>query len=78
MEKKQFAGSPNLHGLNSRERRQKVIEHMRESHKIQVETTKPILDVLTPDQRAKFDNLQGRKIEVRWSDDELIPQDAEF
>ena len=77
MEKKQFAGSPNLHGLNSRERRQKVIEHMRESHKIQVETTKPILDVLTPDQRAKFDNLQGRKIEVRWSDDELIPQDAE-
>ncbi len=78
MEKRQFAEQPDLHGLNPRERRRKLIESMRESHKIQVEATKPILDVLTPEQRAKFDKLQGRKIEVKLSDDELIPEDAEF
>ena len=79
MEKRQFAERPpDLHGLSSTERHQKLIESMRESHKIQVEATKPILDVLTPEQRAKFDKLQGRKIEVKLSDDELIPEDAEF
>jgi hypothetical protein len=78
MEKKQLAEQPSLHDLNPGERRQKLIEFMKESHKIQVEATKPILNVLTPEQRAKFDKLQGRKIEVRWSDDELIPKGAEF
>ena len=51
---------------------------MKESDKIQAEATKPILDVLTPEQRAKFDKLQGRKIEVKWPYRELIPEDAGF
>ena len=79
MEKRTLAEQPpDLHALNPTERRQKELEFVKKSDKIQAEATKPILDVLTPQQRAKFDKLQGKKIEVRWSDDELIPQDTEF
>jgi hypothetical protein len=36
------------------------------------------LDVLTPEQQAKLEKLQGKKIEVTWPYDALIPEDAEF
>ena len=78
MEKKQLAAWPKLRGLNQKERRQKVIEFMKESSKIAAEARKPMLDILTPEQRAKLEKLQGKKIEVTWPDDELMPEDAEY
>ena len=78
MKKQQSAAWHDLAGLNREERRQKVLEYMRESHELQVETTKPILDVLTPEQRAKLGKLLGRKIEVTWSDDELVQRIPSF
>jgi Spy/CpxP family protein refolding chaperone len=69
---------PGLPDFSPKERRQKMIEFMKASDQAQVETTKPILDVLTPEQRRKFEELQGNKIEVTWPYDSLIPEDAEF
>ena len=49
---------------------------MKESHKFKRRRRGPFWTFLPREQRAKFDKLQGRKIEVKWSDDELIPKDA--
>jgi Spy/CpxP family protein refolding chaperone len=78
LDEKLMARMPNLRGLNPKERRQKMIEFMKESDKAGVEAKEPILDVLTPEQRAKFDKVQGKKIEVKWAYETLIPEDAEF
>ncbi len=78
MEKKQVAEWPSFHGLDPKERRQKMIEFMKEWDKVQAEATKPILDILTPQQRAKFEKLQGKRIDVTRPYDALIPEDAEF
>jgi hypothetical protein len=63
---------------NSTESRQKYIEAEEESDKIYAEAKKPMLDILTPEQRAKFDKMVGTKIEVKWSYEDLIPENAEF
>jgi hypothetical protein len=78
MGKKQAAALPDLRDLNPKEQRQKYIEFMKESDKIQAEATKPVLEILTSEQQAQFDKLQGKKIEVKWSYEEWIPEDAEF
>ena len=77
-DEKWLAESPDLRDLSPKERRQKMIEFMKKSDKAQAEAKKPILDILTPEQRAKFEKLQGKKIEVTWPYDALIPEDAEF
>ena len=69
---------PDLRHLNPKERRQKMIEFMKESDKASAATNKLILDILTPEQRAKFENLQGTKIEAKWPYDELLPEDFAF
>jgi hypothetical protein len=75
---KTSAEFPSLHGLGPKEQRQKAIEFMEKSDKAWAEAEKPILDVLTPAQRAKFEKLQGKKIVVTWPHDALEPHDAEF
>ena len=69
---------PDLRHLNSKERRQKTIDFMKESDKASAATNRLVLDVLTPEQRAKFEKLRGKKIEVNWPYDELLPEDFTF
>ena len=64
--------------LDPKERRQKVIELMKESDNASAAANTLALDVLTPEQRAKFEKLQGKKIEVSWPYDELVPDDFTF
>ena len=78
MDEKRLAEWSNIGGVNPKERRQRLIEFMKESDKAQTEATKPILDILTPEQRAKFEKLQGRKVEVTRSYEVLMPEDAGF
>jgi hypothetical protein len=77
-EEKERAAIPDLHGLDIKQQRQKMLEYVKASHKIWAEAEKPILDVLTPSQRAKFEKLQGRKVDLTWPDDLLVPEDTEF
>ncbi len=67
--------SPKLRHLNPTERRQKMIDFLKEIDKASAAENKLILEVLTPEQRVKFEKLQGKKIEVTWSYDELAPED---
>ena len=69
---------PDLRRLDSKERRQKMIEFLKESDKASAAENKLILDVLTPEQRAKFDKLQGKKIELNWPYDDLLSEDIPF
>ena len=69
---------PDLRDLSPKERRQKMIEFMKESDKAWAEVTELILDVLTPGQRTRFEKLRGNKIELARPYDTLIPEDAEF
>lgn len=78
LNEKRKAEFPRLGGLNPKERRQKFIETMKEWDRAGAELSKQVLDVLTPEQRAKFDKLFGKKIEVKWPYDKLVPEDAEF
>lgn len=78
MDEKLLAEWPDFRGLTPKERRQKMIEFMKKSDQAQAEATKPILDVLTPGQQTKFEKLQGKKIEVMWPYDALMPEDADF
>ncbi len=78
MDEKLLAALSHLGDLSPKERRQKMIEFMKESDKAQAEANKPILDVLTPEQRAKLEKLQGKKIEVTWPYDALMPEDGGF
>lgn len=56
-------------------RRQSLIELMKDNEKVWAEARKPILDVLTPDQRAKLEKLQGKKIELKWPYESMVPKD---
>ncbi|MHB1038556.1 MAG: hypothetical protein ACYC0Y_28365 [Pirellulales bacterium] len=81
MTQKQAAELPDLDGLNPRDRRQKTIEFMKRLDEVRAEAAKPILDVLTPEQRTKFEQLLGNKVEVTRLNDALIalmPEGAEF
>ncbi|MGO8691999.1 MAG: Spy/CpxP family protein refolding chaperone [Thermoguttaceae bacterium] len=78
VDEKLLAALSHLGDLSPKERRQKMIEFMKESDKAQAEANKPILDVLTPEQRAKLEKLQGKKIEVTWPYDALMPEDGGF
>ena len=55
-----------------------MIEFLKEIDKASAAQNKLILEVLTPEQRAKFEKLQGKKIEVTWPNDELLPEDFTF
>jgi hypothetical protein len=76
VEKGDLANLPNLCGRNPQERRRKMIEFMKERDRVRAEARKPVLEVLTPEQRAKLEKLQGKRIELTWPYDELIPEDA--
>ncbi|MHB1036634.1 MAG: hypothetical protein ACYC35_03155 [Pirellulales bacterium] len=81
MAQKQAAELPDLGSLNPRDRRQKTVEFMKRSNEVRAEAARPILDVLTPEQRTKFEKSLGNKIEVTRLNDALIaliPEDAEF
>jgi Spy/CpxP family protein refolding chaperone len=78
MEAKQLAATPNFRGLDAKQRRQKMIELMKASDKTWAEAKNCFLDILTPAQRAKFEKLQGRKIDVTWPYDQMVPEDVNF
>jgi hypothetical protein len=61
-----------------KERRKDVIGFMKDSDRDWEEARKPILDVLTPEQRAMLEKLQGKKIELKWDYDVLVPEDLIF
>lgn len=69
---------PSLDNLDPKELRQNMIELLKESAKAQAETNKQAFDLLRPEQRAKFEELLGKRIEVTWPYDTLIPEDAAF
>ena len=69
---------PDLRHLDAKERRQRMIESMKESDKATAAANKLVLDVLSSEQRARFDKLQGKKVEVNWPYDELLPEDFTF
>ena len=74
---KMLAEMPDLRP-NPKERRQRMIGFEEKLDKAQAEEKKPILDILTAEQRAKFEKLQGKKIEVTWAYDALMPEDPGF
>ena len=76
MEEEELAKLPDLRQISPKERRQKLIESLKDRDKIQAEATNRLLDVLNPEQRAKFEKLQGKRVEVRWPYDELVPEDV--
>lgn len=78
MNQKQLADWPHLDDLGPKERGQKVIELMKRSNEAQADTTKRILNLLTPEQRTKLEKLQGKKIDVNRLRDALVPKDVEF
>ena len=51
---------------------------MKESDKASAAANELILDVLTSEQRAKFEKLLGKKIKVEWPYDQLLPEDIAF
>ncbi len=69
---------PDLRHLSSKESREKMIQFAKESDRASATTNKLLLDVLTPEQRAKFAKLQGKQIEVTWPYDKLLPEDIKF
>jgi hypothetical protein len=69
---------PDLRHLNSQERRQKMIEFMKNSERGLAVANKLILDVLSSEQRAKFEKLQGKVIKIDWPYDALLPEDIAF
>ena len=75
MNEKLFAEHPAMPGDTPEKRRQSLIEWMKLDDKAWKAARKPILDVLTAEQREKLDKLQGKKIEVKWPDEELVPKD---
>jgi hypothetical protein len=75
--KKAAAQMPDLSDLIPAERRRKTIEYLKASDKTQAEATKPVLDILTPDQRARFDKLQGKKIDLTMPYEAWMPEDAD-
>jgi Spy/CpxP family protein refolding chaperone len=70
---KRLAKWSEIDRLRPQERRQKLTEFVKESDKAQAELKRLVLDVLTPEQRAKFQELQGKKIDVTWPYDAPIP-----
>ncbi|MHB1037462.1 MAG: hypothetical protein ACYC35_18855 [Pirellulales bacterium] len=81
MTQKQAAESPDLGGRDPKDIRQKTIAFMKRSNEVRAGAAKPVLEVLTPEQRTKFDKMLGKKIEVTRLDDALIalmPEDAEY
>jgi Spy/CpxP family protein refolding chaperone len=77
-EKEISARFPARAGLSPKEYRQKSIEFLKESHKASADTTKEVLEILTPEQRARFETMLGKKIEITWDYDSLILEDSEF
>jgi Spy/CpxP family protein refolding chaperone len=73
MDQQRLAESPDPRDPNPKERREKIIEFTKGSRDAQAEATKRILSVLTPEQRTKFEKLQGNKIDVTRLYDALIP-----
>ncbi len=68
----------NLNGLPEKEVRQEIAVVMKKENKIKMEYAKRLQDVLTPDQRAKLEKLQGSKVDVPRILDELIPGNIEI
>jgi Spy/CpxP family protein refolding chaperone len=67
-----------LRNLSPEERRKKLAELGEKITRDRSETLKAILEVLTPQQREKFDKLQGKKIELKPSDLMPAPGEAGF
>ena len=75
---RQLALWPDLRGLKPEQRRQKQINFVKSSHEAAAKATKYFLDVLTPEQRAEFEKIQGNKINLARLRDELIPKGEKF
>ena len=73
-----LAKLPARASLSPKEYRQKIIEFRKESDKAPADARKEVLEILTPEQRARFEMMLGKKIEVTWDYDSLIPEDMEF
>jgi Spy/CpxP family protein refolding chaperone len=75
---KRFAELQGLGGQNRKDLRKRSIELSKELEKAQAEANQLALDVLTPEQRAKLEKFVGKKIEVTWDYEALVPEDAPF
>jgi Spy/CpxP family protein refolding chaperone len=78
MKQKQVAAWPNLRGVAPLEQAKRTVEFMKASDQSQKEATRQILDVLTPEQRAKFEKLTGKKLDLERRYDALTPEELEF
>jgi hypothetical protein len=63
---------------DKKERLEKLIQFKKESDRATADASKQILNALTPEQRAKFETMQGKKIEVTWHYDSMTLEDVEF
>ena len=68
---------PDLRDLDVQERLERVIEHYKALDQVQAEATQRMLEVLTPEQRTKVEELQGKKIDVTRHYDGMAPEDIE-
>jgi hypothetical protein len=69
---------PPMHGATPDERRRSLINWYKASDKAFKEATESFLDVLTPEQRAKFDKLEGKKIEVERHEADRLPKNYDY
>ncbi len=52
-----------------------MIEIDKKSKEVSAETRRAILDLLAPDQRAKYEKIVGKLIEPKWSYDSVSPEE---
>ena len=78
MKQQQAAALPNLQDVSPQERAKRMTEFMKASDQAQKDATKQILEVLTPEQRAKLDQLQGKLVDLQRNYDALTPEEIEF
>ena len=67
-----------LRDLSPEERRKKMAELREKLQKTRQEAMKAVLEVLTPEQKAKLEKLEGKKIELKPGEAVLAPEEPGF
>jgi hypothetical protein len=65
-----------LSGLSPKQRRQALIQSLKEADQLRVEAAARMLEVLTVEQRAELEKLQGKKVDTTFDWNALVPEDA--
>jgi len=68
---------PDLRDVDAQERVKKVVEYYRALDQIAAKASKQMLDALTLEQRTKFEELQGKKIDVTPQYEGVTPEDVD-